>query len=293
MNTLEKIFGGRIERMDDGTYLLRYGKFVYVRVRGVVDDILIVNIFSQNEKDWKLGYYTTTISDAIHSRLDNIDEAQEYSTKLVSKFGYTFELARYDKFYVLRLGSTEYYCNLNFSLTIEGLIKYAPDFICNKGLRFGHVYATLNSVDWNTHKAELTCTNTFTGAKAILTTSLSVLNRLRTLDLIRSDKRLYPDRHFNYIDVVVNDITVHGLVYYKVIKLVGDKKCSGQECMPYDMFVVADYGEFLGAVKENCKQAQRNNNWYIDSSQSRMEDVYYAIKDAGISMDLEQFRGYF
>ena len=293
MSTLEKIFGDRIERMEDGTYLLRYCKFVYVRVRGVVDDMLIVNIFSQTEKDWKWGYYTTTISDALNGRLDIIDEAHEYSTKLVSKFGYTFELARYDKFYVLRLGSTEYYCNLNFSLTIEGLIKYAPDFICNKGLRFGHVYAKLNSVDWTTHKAELTCTNTFTGAKAILTTSLSVLNRLRTLDLIRGDKRLYPDRHFNNIDVVVNDITVHGLVYYKVIKLVGDKKCSGQECMPYDMFVVAGYGEFLGAVKENCKQAQRNNNWYIDSSQSRMEDVYYAIKDAGISMDLEHFRGYF
>lgn len=122
----------------------------------------------------------------------------------------------------------------------------------------------------------------YTGVKAILTTSLSVLSKLRTLDLIRSDKRLYPDRHFNYIDVVVNDITVHGLVYYKVIKLVGD-----------DMFVVAGYGEFLGVVKENCKQVQRNNDWYIDASHSRMEDVYYAIKDAGISMDLEQFRGYF
>lgn len=246
ISDLRKIFGKRFVEYIDGSCVLQCD-MGWFYVYGVLDCKLIMKeIPSRNDLRFRDNdFCIIPIESVAKESWEGIEYAKKLESKFMSKFGYSFDFIRYNRFCEIILGESHYFLPADSMLTIEDFIRYLPDLAFKKGLRIKYIDLYCMSADFEERKADFCILNTQTRKYVSTTLTFSELNSLRLVDLLVRYKELYPVGSSKYVKVI--DVSKDGIVKYEVTFY----KKVRVESMPLDLFLDSTSGMLLGLKSPN------------------------------------------
>lgn len=299
MGTLEEIVGENRVIHVGNAQLLRYeygcsGR--YVRVFAISDGLLFVKKcdydFYSGIKYHGSGLYVTSIEDAKNNRYTGAFTYLRIQRLFGwEKFGYLFQVKDYGLIYAISLGERTYWCK-DFNFDIASLIKVMPELVCNEGLIFDNVQVIIRKYNAITGKMNILCTNMNNNLSVSMNVSESTFNRLRPLDIVRSHKNLYPVKQSpsGNFKAHIKDITPYGDVIFVASGVINGNFRSQNMVMGYEEF--KSFRNFQHLLTPYNGSHIMDDTFGI-TEQAFTNDIFYAMRDAGIDVDKSRFRGYF
>lgn len=298
MSTLEEIVGENRVIHVGNAQLLRYEYGCserYVHVFAISDGLLFVKKcnydFYSGIKYLRNGLYVTSVEDARSNRYTGAFINLKVHLFGWEKFGYLFQIRDYGLIYAISLGEMTYWCK-DFNFDIASLIKLMPELTCNEGLIFDNVRVVIRSYNAITGKMNILCTNMNNNLSVSMNVSESTFNRLRPIDIVRSHKNLYPVKQSSSgnFKAQIKDITPNGDVIFVASGVINGKFRSQNMVMKYEEF--KSFRNFPHLLTTYNGSRIMDDTFGI-TEQVYTNDIFYAMRDAGIDVDKCQFRGYF
>lgn len=246
ISDLRKIFGKRFVEYIDGSCVLQCD-MGWFYVYGVLDCKLIMKqIPSRYDLRFRDNEFCIIpIESVVKESWEGIEYAIKLEKTFMSKFGYSFDFIRYNRFCEIILGESHYFLPADSMLTIEDFIRYLPDLAFKKGLRIKYIDLYCIDADLENGEANFCILNTKNNKYISEKFTFSELNNMNLIDLVVRYKELYPVSGSNRVKVL--DVNKKGIVKYQ-ITYYGKTRI---ESVPLELFLDSPSGMLIGIKSPN------------------------------------------
>lgn len=243
---LKEIFGDRVIKCIDGSYILKSSIRCFY-IYAVLDGRLIMKeVHSMYDLRFKSSdFCIMPIKSVLTDYYKGIEYAKKLESKFMSKFGYSFDFIRYNRFCEIILGESHYFLPADSMLTIEDFIRYLPDLAFKKGLRIKYIDLYCIDADLENGEANFCILNTKNNKYISEKFTFSELNNMNLIDLVVRYKELYPVSGSNRVKVL--DVNKKGIVKYQ-ITYYGKTRI---ESVPLELFLDSPSGMLIGIKSPN------------------------------------------